>query len=64
MKQFMQVQGILGDDASAVAILLCFLIYVGVDISTENYGGLSPLEVCGDPVLAVTIASFAEEHKG
>ena len=32
-------------------------------MEANNYAGLSPLEIC-DPVLAVTIASFAEDHKG
>ena len=56
------MQGILGGDPSPEAVLCCFLIYVGVDMNTKNYAGLSPLELC-DPVLAVTFASFAEKHE-
>lgn len=59
----MQVQQILGDTADPQAILCCFLIHVGVDMETNNYAGHAPLEIC-DPVIAVTMASFAEEHKG
>lgn len=57
------MEQLLGDDASPQAVLCCFLAHVGVDMNTNNYAGHSPLEIC-DPVLAVTIASFAEEHKG
>ena len=57
------MEQLLGDDASPQAVLCCFLVHVGVDMNTNNYAGHSPLEIC-DPVLAVTIASFAEEHKG
>ena len=57
------MQGILGDNASPQAVLCCFLVYVGVDVNRANFDGSCPLDLC-DPVLAVTIASFAEEHKG
>ena len=58
-----QVQGLLGGNASPEAVLCCFLVYIGVDMDTPNYNGSRALEMC-EPVLAVTIASFAEEHKG
>ena len=57
------MQRILGDMATPQAVLCCFLIHVGVDIETNNYADFSPLEIC-DPVLAVAMVNFAEEHKG
>ena len=57
------MQQILGNAASPQAVLCCFLLQVGVEMDTNNYAGLSPLEIC-DPVLAVTMAGFAADHKG
>ena len=53
----------IGEGASPKGVLCCFLVYVGVDVNATNLAGLSPLEIC-EPVLAVTIASFADKHKG
>ena len=53
----------IGTGATPKCVLCCFLVYVGVELNTTNLAGLSPLVIC-EPVLAVTIASFADKHKG
>ena len=57
------MQDLIEEGASPKCVLCCFLVYVGVDVNATNLAGLSPLQIC-EPVMAVTIATFSEKHKG